>query len=425
MPVTNIKFIDEKSSNRSDAVSSVKLANSAYIIYNSHSDYGILQVSNSSGTEYDMSGSAAIRCLSINNSISCSYLTYTASNITESGTNFISTKQAAGTILYATNYFIKSENINFYSNNIKLSKVGAAGATAVAGLLFTKPTSGYTEGINVGAVNNFTVYYDGTTWNELNLSLTSVNSAETCSAILGNLAVSNGGSGTTVLKDNSILIGSGTNQINSSSLSYPGSGYIVISDGNGWKPVQTSSIQLSTETSSYLKPQDFDLTSISFTSSSVTQQILINSTRESVEVNINADKAINLLSSGSVVLSANGAGGQVNFKTQTKIEVAVKQSFNNDPPAGFSIIIPLNKPVFWMQGTTPSIARTGSLNRGLYDGQVLTILAYHRATYLIKCSNDTGFASPELSNGYIIGPANYPATQLRYSAALNKWFRHF
>jgi hypothetical protein len=407
-----------------------------------------LQISNSGDGGYDFSGSQRISQLSLANSISASLLTYTALNITESGENFITTKKISPPRLYPTDYFIKSQNINLRSQNTRFIQQVNTSDIVLRSLLYTKPTTGYlfyTDQI-FGAQTNRTVYYDGTQWNDLDLSQISVSSAETCSAIIGTLGISSGGTGRSALRNNSILIGNGTNQVDSSSLSYPGEGYVIISDGTSWKTFRPENIKLITDTSSYADFRyregtifvtkhpnnpyiDFQRWQTYGAISSVTQSIIktpVVTLGKNYDI-VLSSSVINVINSNyeinfGITPRQSQKPENINFKSNLTI---TGSNFSNFSHLVGNATINLNANFNTrqsLQGQTNKITLTKAKH-----GQIVTISPIHPNTnYIsasISCSSDTKFAAPEYRT--VGGIFSTSSMQFRYDAINNQWFRHF
>ena len=430
MPVTNLKFFNTNQTGASGSADSVIRATNTSIIYNSGSSssptlLGELLISNSNDSGYDISASLRLGERSTTNKLDATLISCSATNITESGTSFYFAKRGPSNEIQTTKYKIQGLDVELSSNNLRLVATNYGGGRVWLGNYFINPgTSGYLKWVLTKG-DNTTVYWDSTKWDTINFNNISVPAVITAGQYNGNIIP--GSSGGTYREDlyKSILIGNGNSVKTTVTASLGNSGSMVVSDGSEWKTLKTSSIQFTAETSSYLKPLDFDLTSISFiTSANASADAITNivSTNLNTVINFSSSKDINISQSFSQQKNINfNSGDYINLSSSQNVNFNNRINLQrNAQSSNSNIIVQINKSLNLIN--TGITAITASLPRGLYDNQIITLCAQNRNRgFHLKCEDTTAFASPELSSGYFV----ITATQLRYDANLIKWFRHF
>jgi hypothetical protein len=278
-------------------------AETASMLYNSQSLYGILQISNSNDAQWDVSASRQYSVLAQTSSVSASLIFHRATNITYSATNVLHTS--------SNNYEIKATTlglyggagggIKFFNNNVAISN----------SVLYTN-ASGLLKSIAGTQTGQIPIYNSSTGWTTALTSSLSVKNATTATTIAGILPVANGGTGRNTLTNGAILIGNGTADIDF--LALPDSGSVIVTNATGWTTLPTGSLPTNTSTASYLKSPYSDNLYIGFTSSSIKQTIEIyaNDISGKGEINLKAKENVNITSElEDINLSSSYAFGNI------------------------------------------------------------------------------------------------------------------
>jgi hypothetical protein len=314
-------------------------AETASMLYNSQSVYGILQISNSNNTNgWDVSASQRYSVLALTSSVSASLISHAATNITYSATNVLHTS--------SNTYEIKARNLNFYAEiggGIKFFNNNIAISNSV---LYTD-ASGFLKGIAGTQTGQIPIYNSG--WTTALTSSLSVKNATTATTIAGILPVASGGTGRNTLTSGAILIGNGTADVDF--LPLPASGSMVVTNATGWTTRATSSLPLQSTTASYIEPQwgtgDIYIgfnqaqSAVQIYNATANGAVTLESARsielkaassvniESVQLNLNVDR---ILFSGAICLdqtsdiSISGTPTTVNLSTHNKPVVLISSS---------------------------------------------------------------------------------------------------